>query len=132
MVMFYLTQGQANTVILTLTEKSVLTNPYYLFCITNDQLNSPSYFIASDTSIYKDRYNQFSITEKSNPNPLNGEVSLPIAGDYHYTVYEQTSATNINPAQSGGIVETGRLTVTGSSSSTPAYTGTTTNTAYNG
>jgi len=110
--MIQITKGIANTVVLTLKEKTTLTNPKYLFVFKNDQSNVDSKFIAADTSTYPDRYNKFVITEKtSSPNPLTGEVTLSLDGFYTYTIYEQTSSTNLNPANATKIVETGKVQV---------------------
>lgn len=110
--MIQITKGIANTVVLTLKEKTTLTNPKYLFVFKNDQSNVDSKFIAADTSTYPDRYNKFVITEKTNsPNPLTGEVTLSLDGFYTYTIYEQTSSTNLNPANATKVVETGKVQV---------------------
>ena len=110
--MIKITRGQANVVVITLKEKTTLTNPKYLFVFKNDQTNVEAKFIAVDTSTYPDRYNKFTITEKtSSPNPLTGEVTLSLDGFYTYTIYEQTSSTNLNPANATGVVETGKVQV---------------------
>ena len=110
--MIQITKGIANTVVLTLKEKTTLTNPKYLFVFKNDQSNVDSKFIADDISTYPDRYNKFVVTEKtSSPNPLTGEVTLSLDGFYTYTIYEQTSSTNLNPANATKVVETGKVQV---------------------
>lgn len=111
--MIVINQGQANTIDLTLTEKTTLSNPTYLFQFRNDNDMTYTYCIAVDSSIYTERFNRFSITEKVSPNPLNGEVYLPLQGYGHYTVYEQVSATNLNPSNTTGIVEVGKYKVIG-------------------
>ena len=60
---------------------------------TNQTSNVPYYFISTDTSSYKTRYNKFSVVEKLAANTLNGEVTLGFNGYYNYTVY-QTSLAN--------------------------------------
>jgi hypothetical protein len=85
-------KGATNTVTVTLTENSTLTNPIYLFQFTNQQTATDYYFIATDTSTFKERYNQFQVVEKSNPDTLNGEVLLGNEGFYNYYVYETTLA----------------------------------------
>lgn len=85
-------KGTTNNVVMTLTENATATGFIYLFRFTNQQTAVDYYFIASDTSLYTQRYNQFSVTEKVNPNTLNGEVSLGNEGFYDYEVY-QTSIT---------------------------------------
>jgi hypothetical protein len=82
-----------NTVTVTLTENSTISNPIYLFLFKNQQSSVNYYFIATDTSAFKQRYNQFQVIEKTNANTLNGEVSLNNEGFYDYTIY-QTSLAN--------------------------------------
>jgi hypothetical protein len=80
------------------------------------------FFIAEDTSLFVDRFNKFTITETSTPDNLVGEVELITEGQYSYTVREQESATNLDPALSGSIVETGKVTVTSEATAVPTYT----------
>lgn len=122
--MINITQGQANTVIFTGTEKVTISAPvYFLFEFINPQTNKSYYCTGTDTSLYSYRYNEFIITEKTSPNPLNGEISLAILDCYQYNIYQQNSATNLNPALAQGIVETGKCIVAPGS--------TTPNTVYN-
>ena len=86
-------KNSTNNVVVTLTENSTVTNPIYLFLFTNQTSNVPYYFIGTDTSAYKTRYNKLSIIEKVSANTLNGEVTLGFNGYYNYTVY-QTSLAN--------------------------------------
>jgi len=86
-------KNSTNNVVVTLTENSTVTNPIYLFLFTNQTSNVPYYFIGTDTSAYKTRYNKFSIVEKASANTLNGEVTLGLKGYYNYKVY-QTSLVN--------------------------------------
>ncbi len=82
-----------NNVTVTLTENATISNPIYLFLFKNQQSGVNYYFIATDTSAFKQRYNQFQVIEKTNANTLNGEVSLDNEGFYDYTIY-QTSLAN--------------------------------------
>jgi hypothetical protein len=110
--MIQITKGTTNNVALTLTEKCTLTSPYYLFVFQSDETRNLYKFIAADTSTHPDRYNLFAIVETdSSPDPLAGEIELPIVGFYKYKVYEQTSSTNLNPALATGIVEVGKVQV---------------------
>jgi hypothetical protein len=130
--MIKITKGQANTVVLTLTEKSTLTSPDYLFVFTNDQTEGEYIFIAADTSLYPERYNKFTITETAtNPDPLDGEVRLPILKFYKYTIYEQNSSTNLYPDLATGVVEVGKVEVFDTATADSTYTPTsTTNYVY--
>ena len=83
-------KSDTNLVVVTLTENSTLENPIYLFMFKNQQSLVPYYFIATDTSNYKNRYNSFLVTEKTNPNTLNGEISLGNEGFYDYEIYQTT------------------------------------------
>jgi hypothetical protein len=88
--MIQFTKGQTNTLTLTLTENSTLTNPIYLFQFNNQQTNVDYYFIANDTSQYKERYNRFVIS--SGTDTLNAEIELGNEGFYNYYVYETNLA----------------------------------------
>jgi hypothetical protein len=87
-----LTKGVTQNIILTLTEKQLLTNPNYLFVFTNRSSNVIVKFVvlnAADTSLYKDRYNKFSIVTNTN-------FSSALNGQYTYEIYEQASTSNTN------------------------------------
>lgn len=119
-----------NTIVVTLTENSTATNPYYLFQFTNQTSNVDYYFIATDESNYKERYNEFTVTERDTPNTLNGQVELGDEGFYNYTIY-QTSLSNLNgltdaeDAVSSIVksVEKGKVWVVPSTDSNYTYTG---------
>lgn len=131
--MIKINKNSANTVVLTLTEKCTLSNPFFLFEFTNDQSKVSYTFVALDNSLYLQRYNRFVITEKTNPVLTNSEVNLPLPGFYSYKIYEQTSSTNLNVANATGIVEEGKVKVIGTNSTWTAYDGQTkTNVIYNG
>jgi hypothetical protein len=92
--MIQLTKGVTQYIYLTLTEKQTLTNPNYLFVFKNRSTNTEVKFVllnAADVSLYKDRYNKFSIkVDKYFPSKPRGQ--------YSYFVYEQTSATKTDTA----------------------------------
>lgn len=118
--MVRITQGQANLVIVTTTEKG--TALHYLFEFKNLTSMVYSYCIADDTSAFQDRYNAFTITEMASPTPANAEVELTLEGEYEYKIYGQASASNLDPT---GLTmfESGMCIVTGVTTSTPTYTG---------
>ena len=93
--MIQIIKDAINNVVVTLKENTTVNNTVYLFMFLNQQTNDSYYFIGTDTSLYKDRYNQFSITEKDGANTLNGQVTLGNEGFYDYEVY-QTSLTSIS------------------------------------
>ena len=93
---------------LTLKEKTTLSSPVYLFQFRNVTEKVSYYCIMSDTSLFKDRYNEFTFTEGTDL-PLVGELILGAGGQYEYFVYEQTSSTNLDPELSTGLVESGLM-----------------------
>jgi hypothetical protein len=115
--MIHLTKGQTNTIILTLTEKQLLSNPNYLFVFTNRSTNNVIKFVvlnASDLSLYKDRYNEFSIVTNTN-------FSSALEGQYTYEVYEQASSSNTNITGLNKL-ETGIMWLSGSTITYNQYT----------
>ena len=117
--MLTINKGDSNDLVLTLKERSILPNPTYLFEFENEQTHVKSYCLTTDISTDIERYNEFIITEQSSPDPLQGEVSLT-EGNYLYTIYEQTSTTNLSPT---GLdeVETGYLKVKDATSFVNTY-----------
>ena len=115
--MIHLTKGQTNTIILTLTEKQLLIDPNYLFVFTNRSSNNIVKFVilnTSDLSLYKDRYNEFSIVTNTN-------FSSALEGQYTYEVYEQASSTNLNITGLNKL-ETGIMWLSGSTLTYNQYT----------
>ncbi len=82
----------------TLTEKSTVSNPIYLFKFTNQTSNVAYWFISEDLSQFKERYNKFLFFETANPLPresLFGIITLGLQGLYDYEIY-QTTLTNLD------------------------------------
>jgi hypothetical protein len=99
--MINLTKTLTQNIYLTLTEKQLLTNPNYLFRFINRSSNEEVKFVllnATDTSLFKDRYNKFSIV-------TNTYFSTSVNGMYVYEVYEEagtgTNITGLNMVESG-------------------------------
>ncbi len=96
--MILVNKNSNNTFVLTLSEKSTLTNPNYLFEFKSDVTGDSVCFIASDTSAYTERFNEFLITETSGTTDYtSGTITLNPTGQWTYKVYEQTSSSNLNP-----------------------------------
>lgn len=109
--MITINKGQVNEVWLTLAEYTTISNPRYLFVFTNDTTKKEVRFICSFTS--NAEYSVFNITESNTPNFLNGVVTLNPTGFWSYEVYQQSSATNLDPSLSQGKVESGKVQVIG-------------------
>jgi hypothetical protein len=85
-----LTKGQIQNVYFTLTEKQTISAPNYLFVFEQRSTNTEVKFVltnAKDLSSYKDRYNKFLLN-------VNQYFLSKLNGQYTYSVYQQTSATN--------------------------------------
>ena len=98
----------AAILILTLTELETLTAPNYLFIFEHTETRAIVAFVKlnnDDLSLFKDRYNKFSI------NPAVVFSGKPV-GEWHYTIYEQASDTNTDPAMAGGVLELGKMIIT--------------------
>ena len=115
--MVHLTKGETNTIVMTLTEKELLTSPNYLFVFTNRSSNEVVKFVKlnnTDISLYKDRYNEFSIV-------TNTYFSTALEGQYTYEIYEQASTSNTNPSGLNKL-ETGIMWLSGSTLSYNQFT----------
>ena len=100
---------ETENVALTLTEKTTISSPSYLFEFTSDSTKQANTCICADLSIegaQRDRANLFNITEGVDDR-LNSSLILFNAGRYHYTIREQESTTNLDPDLSGDIIERG-------------------------
>jgi hypothetical protein len=111
-----LNKGQTQNIILTLTEKQLLTSPNYLFIFENRSTNTDIKFVRlnnTDISAYKERYNEFTIV-------VNSFFNTALNGQYTYTIYEQTSTTNTDPTGLN-LLETGIMELTGTTISFTEY-----------
>lgn len=95
----------AVAIILTLTELITLPEPNFLFVFTHVTTKDKVAFVESaidDESNYLDRYNEFTI----NPAVLFAGMQ---PGEWHYQVFEQEDAVNLDPALAGGVLEYGKM-----------------------
>lgn len=113
--MIKLQRETSNDVVVTLTEKTTIENPTYLFSFKNDITNEYKNFIAADTSTSTDRYNEFTIVEVGNgaEDLLTGRIALTEYGFYSYFIYAQESTTNLIPADADELVEQGKMKLIG-------------------
>ncbi|HYG15033.1 MAG TPA: hypothetical protein VEC12_04705 [Bacteroidia bacterium] len=121
--MILIAKGQSNVLALTLTEKTTIPDPVYLFEFTGTQTRASKTFIAADASQFKERYNLFTVVEKTSPDALLGEVELAEQDFWQYRVFAQMSAANLDPEQANELVETGILYVTGETPNEYQYNG---------
>jgi hypothetical protein len=120
--MILINKNSSNIVCLTLTEKTTITNPTYLFKFTNDLTRESILFIGLDTSLYTDRYNKFNIIETSGANDLlNSTVTLNPTGFFSYKIFEQASTTNLLESATGALIESGKVKVVGTDTTHTVY-----------
>lgn len=111
--MILVNRDSSGYVCLSLTEKTTISNPTYLFSFESIE-NEFKNFIATDISSYTDRYNKFLITEVGTGGTedlYDGEVILLPTGFWKYTIYAQDSTGNLLPDSADEIVETGKVLV---------------------
>lgn len=101
--MLQINKAQTKSWYLTLSEKTTIANPTYLFSITHRLTNNTTDFIVADISQFKERYNEFSVTE--------GSTFDVDSGEFMYKVYAQISPTNLDPSLADELVEEGMLKV---------------------
>lgn len=100
--MLILTKGQTQDIVVTLTEKQLLTNPNYFFIFTGMQTKDTVSFVLlneADESPNKTRFNKFEIQ-------VNDYFENEPVQQYIYTIYEQASSSNTNPSGLN-LLETG-------------------------
>ena len=99
--MLQIIQGETKFWYLTLSEKTTISNPTYLFSLKSRQTDNVKNFILSDISAYTDRYNEFEFTEGDT------DATTLDVGEHLYTIYAQIDPNNLNPNNADEIVETG-------------------------
>jgi len=96
-----------NTVALTLEEKTTISSANYLFEFENNITKVKYYQIFTDVStagLARERANEFEIEVVASGAGAN-QIVLGNIGLYNYTIYQQASAVNLDPANAEGIVE---------------------------
>ena len=132
-IVILINKNSTNNRILTLAEKTTLTNVVYLFEVTNDQSMAVKCFICDDISPNPVRYNEFNLIENATEDLLNGTFELELSGFYTYNIYEQTSTTNLDPTLATNLIENGKLNVVDNLPTITQYNGNQTQTiVFNG
>jgi hypothetical protein len=120
--MINIEKNNTNIVVATLTEKSILLNPNFLFSFSSTtDVNNVVNFMATDTSQYKSRYNIFTVVETGTTfvNLTAGTINLNPTGMWDYNIYESTGVTLSISATTGNVLETGKVIVNGDDLSIP-------------
>lgn len=99
---------QPNSLVVTVSQNSELTNPEYLFSFTHIFSKQNVSFIPVDVSLHKSRYDEFYFVEGTGV----GEIHFPYEGLYLYSISEQPSGSgNLNPALAYNVVENGEAQI---------------------
>lgn len=97
-----------NTLVVTVSQNSELSNPEYLFSFTHIFSKQRVTFIPPNISTHKNRYDEFYFVEGDGM----GEIRFPYEGLYLYSISEQTNGSgNLNPALAYNVVENGEAQV---------------------
>jgi hypothetical protein len=104
--MIYVTKNTTNNVIFTLTERSQLPAPSFLFQFVDDSTRDEKLFNMLDISGYARRYNLFNLIESTTENLANGQVELNY-GFGRYKVYESVTPTLFISGTTGRVLEEG-------------------------
>ncbi len=114
--MIFIERNAINEVILTLTEKVTIPNPFFVFSFqhiaTLNEYQPLIYFTTPDISDYCNRFNQFTITESDSGSTTGGN-DIPLylkPGQYEYKAYESTTGS-LDPLTFGNLLEEGKMIV---------------------
>jgi len=114
--MIYIIRNTTNEVVLTLTEKVTIANPFFIFAFqplaTLDEYQPIIYFTTLDLSNYIDRYNLFEIVESDSGSTTGGDA-IPLylkPGQYEYKAYQSTT-NSLDPNDFGSLLEEGKMVV---------------------
>tara|TARA_R110001632_G_scaffold162493_2_gene280883 strand:+ start:6216 stop:6599 length:384 start_codon:yes stop_codon:yes gene_type:complete len=112
--MITINKETTNNIIFTLTERSTLGAPSYLFSFIDDNTRDEVLFNMEDLSGYPRRYNQFELIESGTTytNLSDGIINLDY-GFGTYTVYESVTPTLDISGTTGTVLEKGKYFVNG-------------------
>lgn len=110
--MLIIRKNQINNPIATVSMNKTLANPYYLFSFrhitSKERVSFIPEVITSNNRYDKFRFNEGLVTNLSTVPPI---VNFPYLGQYYYSIYEQISSTNTDPALAYNKLESGRAIV---------------------
>lgn len=110
--MLIVRKGQTNNLIATASMNRTLSNPYYLFSFQHIASKERVSFLPLVLSS-NCRYDKFQFVENptTNLSLVPPQVNFPYEGQYYYSIYEQLTSGNTNPALSYNKLESGRAVV---------------------
>jgi len=119
--MIKIIKNQSNNVVLTLNEKTTISDANYLLeLFSNQNHDSKVVRLTGDTSANIIRYNEFPVVENASEDLDNGIIELE-AGTYDYFVW-QSSASTLSLSAATSIVESGKCVVIGTGTTSTTFT----------
>lgn len=111
--MIRLTQNTSSNVVLTLSEVTTLSNPYYVFEFISDDTNISKVFTGVDISSNISRYNEFVIELNTVEDLNNSIIDLKTKGFYRYKIYSTAILNDLDLNNVTELVESGKVYVKG-------------------
>ena len=111
--MIRLTQNTSSNVVLTLSEVTTLSNPYYVFEFISDDTNISKVFTGVDISSNISRYNEFVIELNTVEDLNNSIIDLKTKGFYKYKIYSTAILNDLDLNNVTELVESGKVYVKG-------------------
>jgi uncharacterized delta-60 repeat protein len=110
--MLIIRKNQLNNLVVTVSMNKTLPSPYYLFSFqhiaSKERISFLPEPVVSNTRYDKFRFNEANVTNLSTIPP---NVNFNYLGQYYYSIYEQVSSGNTNPALAYNKLESGRAVV---------------------
>lgn len=110
--MIKLTKDTSSNVVLTLREKTTISNPYYVFKFVSDDTNVSKIFTGVDISTNLVRYNEFVIELNAVEDLENSIIDLE-KGFYKYEIYSTEVLNDLDLDNATELVESGKVYVNG-------------------
>jgi hypothetical protein len=109
---FVIEKNTVNNIVLTLSERSQLVDPYYLIVFKSKFSTEDVYKYCSVQNQVSSniRYDLVVITEQTNPVALDGEVFL-IEGEWSYNIYESQLPALLVEETTGRVIQNGFIVV---------------------
>jgi len=106
--MLIIKTNQPNSLVVTVSQNSELSNPEYLFSFTHIFSKQNVSFIPVDVSLHSSRYDEFYFVEGLECD----EIHFPYEGQYLYSISEQPAGSgHLNPALAYNVVENGEAQI---------------------
>jgi hypothetical protein len=120
--MIYLTNGTTSVVTITPYEKTNQVQPYYTWQIIRKGTFEEVVFFQTDSSYAPWYWSSFTISVGTISGLTQGQI-VANPGEWTYNIWEMTTPYNLSYTQSIGLVESGILIISGTSTADTEYSG---------